>query len=115
MATQIDPFKRGDTPVIRFEFESPSSGFDWTGTTLDVAMTDVAQPADNSGAAALRLAQTLTPQTGGVYYEFLLTVAESKALTPGAKYNVEAQLKQGADSVVTPVTLTVKILQDYII
>lgn len=111
----LDPFKRGDTPTFRFAFTNPYVGFDWTTVTLDGAMTNVLQPADNTGAAATRLAQTLTVDATGAHFDFTLTIAESKALTVGAKYNVECQLKQAGTSVATPATATVKVLQDFII
>ena len=112
----VNDFKRGDTPTFRFNFSDPYEGFDWTGITVDCAMTDVQAPEDNTGAAAVRLNQTITVGVDGVaYYEMTLTVTESKALDPGATYVVEAQLKQGGTLVVTPLTVKVKVVQDYII
>lgn len=111
----LDPFKRGDTPTFRFSYSNPYAGFDWSGVTLDAAMTDVSAPSDNTGAAAVRLNQTLTPDAQGAYYEFTLTTTESNALSVGTTYNVECQLKQGGTSVATPATAKVKVLQDYVI
>lgn len=115
ITVQLDSFKRGDTPTFLFSFSNPYPGFNWGSITLDAAMTDVTSPNDNTGAAAVRLNQTLTTNAQGAYYQFTLTVAESKALTVGAKYNVECQLKQGSTSVATPATATVKVLQDYVV
>ena len=111
----LKPFKKGDTPTFQLFFKNPSPDFNWAGITIDVAMTDVQAPTTNAGAAAIRLGQSLQVGNGGVFYDFLLTVAESKALEVGAQYFVEGQLKQGTDIVVTPVTAKVKILQDYIV
>lgn len=111
----LDPFKRGDTPTFYFSFSNPYVGFDWSGITLDGAMTSVQAPADNTGAAALRLNQSLVTDAQGAHYQFTLTVAESKALTVGAQYEVECQLKQGTTSVATPATAKVKVLQDYVV
>lgn len=111
-----DPFKRGDTPVFQFVYSPPSVGFDWTGITVDIAMTDVEDPLNNSGAAVYRPDLTPSIDAGNnATVSLQPTVVESKALTPGASYKVEAQLKQGGDNVTTPVTGTVKILQDYVI
>lgn len=112
---KLDSFKRGDTPTFRFGFSDPYPEYDWSGTTIDCTLTSVITPNDNAGAAALRLAQALTDDPNGVHYAFTLTVIESKALTVGATYKVEAQLKQGSDMVATPVTATVKVIQDYVI
>lgn len=111
----LDPFKRGDTPTFRFTFSNPYAGFDWSGITLDGAMTSIQAPDDNTGAAAVRLNQSLTTNATGAYYQFTLTIAESKALTIGAQYTVECQLKQGGTTVATPATAKVKVLQDYVI
>lgn len=115
VSVTLDPFKRGDTPTFLFSFSNPYVGFNWSGITLDVAMTSVIAPADNTGAAAVRLNQSLTTDAQGAHYQFTLTVTESKALTVSAQYKVEAQLKQGVTSVATPATATVKVLQDWII
>lgn len=111
----LPDFKRGDTPTFRFNFTDPYVGFDWSAITLDCALTDETAPTTNAGANAIRLNQTLQTDADGAYYEFTLTVAESKALTPGGSYMAECQLKQGSTSVATPVTAKVKVLQDYII
>jgi hypothetical protein len=111
----LNPFKRGDTPTFRFEFSNPYTGFDWSGITADCAMTDIENPNDNTGAAATRLNQPLQTSSTGAYYEFTLTIVESKALAVETQYKVEIQLKQGTTVVVTPVTANVKVLQDYII
>lgn len=110
----LDAFKRGDTPTFRFEFTNPYSGFDWSGVSLDAAMTSASAPNDNTGAGATRLNEALSISTTGAYYEFTLTITESKALTPNTDYFIEAQLKSGALTV-TPVTVKVKVLQDYVI
>jgi hydrogenase maturation factor HypF (carbamoyltransferase family) len=78
-------------------------------------LTDVQAPADNSGADAVRLNQPLQTNANGAYYEFTLTIAESKSLTVGATYMAEVQLKQSGTVVVTPVTGKTKVLQDYIV
>ena len=110
----LNSFKLGDTPTFSFQFTNPYIGFDWSVITLDGAMTDVVAPVDNTGAAAVRLTQSLITNSTGAYYNFTLTPTESNALTAGATYNVEVQLKQGGISVVTPVTAKVKVLQDYV-
>jgi hypothetical protein len=115
VTVQLDPFKRGDTPTFDFSYSNPYVGFDWSGITLDAAMTDLTAPADNTGAAATRLAQSMVVDSQGAHYNFTLTVAESKLLVVGAKYFIEAQLKQGTTSVATPATATVKVLQDYVV
>jgi hypothetical protein len=112
---KVEPFKRGDTPTFRFSYSNPHTGFSWTGVTIDAAMTSVEAPADNTGAAATRLNQAVTTDAQGAHYEFTLTVAESKALTVDTEYKVEAQLKEGTTSVSTPVTIKVKVLQDWVI
>lgn len=112
-----DPFKRGDTPVFQFNFTAPTVGFSWTGITADAAITNVAAPANNTGAGVYRAAQTLT--VNGDNSTTLLvqpTVSESNALTPGATYKVEVQLKDGGGTnVATAVTGTVLVQQDYVI
>lgn len=110
----VESFKRGDTPTFRFSFSNPYAGFDWSGISLDGAMTNVQAPSDNTGAAALRSNQALVTDSNGAHYDFTLTVVESKALIVG-DYKVEVQLKQGTTTVTTPVTVKVKVLQDYII
>lgn len=111
-----DPFKRGDTPVFLFVYSPPIVGFDWTGITVDLAMTDVEDPLNNAGAAVYRANQTLSiDASNNASVSMQPTVAESKALSPDTNYKVEAQLKSGGDNVTTPVTGTVKILQDYVI
>jgi len=113
---QYDPFKRGDTPVFAFQFTPPFDGFDWTTITADIAMTDVSNPVDNTGAAMVRLNQALTVDVSNVAsVSAQPTVLESKALTPEAEYKVEIQLKEGSNNVATPITGSVKIVQDYII
>lgn len=112
-----DAFKRGDTPVFQFNYTPPSSSFSWTGITADLAITDVEDPANNTGAAAYTADVALTINAdNSATVSIQPTVAESKALTPGTTYQVEAQLKDvGGTNVTTPVTGTVKILQDYVI
>jgi len=113
---QYDPFYRGDTPIFAYEFTPPYDGFNWTGITADIAMTDVSNPSDNTGAAMVRLAQTLTVDANNVAtVSAQPTVVESKALTPGTEYIVQVQLKEGADNVTTPITGKVLVAQDYII
>jgi predicted membrane-bound spermidine synthase len=120
MATKTvkyDSFKRGDTPIFEFVYSPPYVGFSWTGIVADIAMTDVEDPANNSGAAIYRTAVALTIDgDNNATLSMQPTVAESKALTPEAVYNVEAQLRDAGDTyVTTPVTGTVKIEQDYVI
>lgn len=111
-----DSFKRGDTAAFNYQFSEPSPGFDWSTITLDCALTDVNAPNDNSGAAAIRTAQTVTVNTdNSAYYIFQLTPAESNALIPGATYIDECQLKQGTSYVSTAVSGKTKIAQDYVI
>lgn len=115
VTVNLSPFKRGDTPTFRFQYSNPYAGFDWTSITLDAAMTDVEAPQNNTAAAAVRTDQVLTTDSQGAYYDFTITILESKALTVGANYNVECQLKQSGVSVATPATAKVKILQDYVV
>jgi len=110
----VDSFKRGDTPTFRFSFSNPYAGFDWSGVTLDAAMTNIEAPENNLGAAVLRLNASLTTDSQGAHYDFTPTIVESKALIVG-DYKIEAQLKQGGTTVATPVTVKVKVLQDYVI
>lgn len=111
---QLDDLKRGDTAAWRLEFLDPYEGFDWDGVTVDVAMTNEKEPTDNSGAAATRLAQGVTVSDTGAYYVFTLAEEESKSLEPKKDYIVEAQLRKSG-TVFTPLTLKVKVLQDYVI
>lgn len=109
-------FKRGDTAAFNYTFTEPYAGFNWSGVTIDCALTDVDAPTNNSGAAAVRLSQTLTVNAdNSAYYVFQLTPAESAALVPGTTYIDECQLKQGTTGVSTPVTGQTTIAQDYII
>lgn len=111
-----DPFKRGDTPVFSFSLPSPSTGFSWTGITADAALTAVAAPTDNTGAAVIRLSQSLTVDASNTAtFSFQLTIAESTALTPGTIYKVEVQLKSGSTNVATVSTGEVLVVQDYVI
>lgn len=113
---KYESFKRGDTPVFAFRFNPPYAGFDWSTITADIAMTDVSNPTDNTGAAMVRLGQTLTTDTDNIAeVSAQLSVTESKALTPNAKYKVEIQLKEGVSNVLTPITAEVQIAQDYVI
>lgn len=114
--TTRDPFKRGDTVTIRYEFEPPYVGYDWSQVLLDCAFTDVSAPNDNTGAAATRLNQPLTVNTDNTaYYAFQLTHAESLALIPGTTYNDECQLKENGSNYLTPIQGQTTITQDYII
>ncbi len=120
MASRIikyDSFKRGDTPVFGFTFTAPSLTFNWTTILIDAAMTSNTAPNDNSGAGLLRQNQTLTVDAANNAYFYLQpSVSESKALTPGATYSIEVQLKDTTNTnVATPLTGQVTILQDYII
>jgi hypothetical protein len=120
MATQVityDPFKRGDTAAFTFEFTEPYEGFDWSTVTIDSSMTAVEAPSDNSGAAAIRLNQSLTTDASNTAsYTLQLSVSESKSLVPDSTYNVEAQLKESSGTfVTTPITGQVTIVQDYVI
>jgi hypothetical protein len=111
-----DPFKRGDTPNFRYEFDPPYVGFNWATVQLDCAFTKVGSPTDNSGAAAVRLNQALTVNADNTaYYNFGLTHAESLTLVPGATYNDECQLKESGTNYITPIQGETKILQDYVI
>jgi hypothetical protein len=110
----LNPFKRGDTPNFYFAFTNPYDGFDWSGVTVDAAMTAVVAPTDNTGAAATRIGQPLVTDANGAHFEFILTPTESNALVIG-NYVVEVQLKESGTQVATPVTAKVKVLQDYVI
>src|SRR5882672_9713254 len=108
---KYDAFKRGDTPVFEFVYTPPTVGFDWTGITVDLAITDVEDPLNNTGAAVYRSNVTPTIDASNqAHVSIQPTVIESKALTPDTNYKVEAQLKQGGTNVTTPVTGTVKVL-----
>lgn len=111
-----DSFKRGDTPAYIYQFTQPYAGFNWSGVTIDCALTAQDAPADNTGAAVSRIAQTLTVDgSNTASYTFQLTPTESKALVAGTTYIDECQLKQGTTYVTTPVTGQTKIAQDYVI
>lgn len=111
-----DPFKRGDTVVFQYLFDPPFVGYSWSGVVLDCTFTNVSAPTDNTGAAASRLNQTLTVNPdNSAYFLFQLTHAESAALTPGATYHDECQLKEGDTNYLTPITGVTVISQDYII
>lgn len=114
---KYDPFKRGDTPMFAFVLKPPIVGWDWIGIIADCAITNVAAPSDNTGAGVLRLNQMLTVNPDNTAsFNVQPTVAESKALTAGATYNVEVQLKSDSDThVATASTGTVLVLQDYVI
>jgi hypothetical protein len=109
--------KRGDTPVFQFLFPSPAAGFSWSGITADFSMTAVASPADNSGAAILRLTQALSVDGNNqASFSVQPTTTESNALIPNTKYNIEVQLKDsGGVHVATAVTGTITVDQDYVI
>lgn len=109
--------KRGDTRTIRYKFTEPAPGYDWSGITVDCAFTNVTAPSDNAGADAVRIAQSLVvdPDDNSAYYDFKLTPAEAMALTVDNEYHDEIQLKDGTDTVTTPVTGKTKVVQDYII
>lgn len=119
MATNIikySPFKRGDTPNFGFTYSAPYAGYNWSVVTVDAAMTSIDEPINNTGAAVLRLNQPLVINLdGSAYFGFGPTITESKALLPGVTYTVEAQLKEGANVVTTPVTGQVLVQQDYVI
>ena len=111
-----DPFKRGDTPVFRYEFEPPYVGYDWSTVLLDCALTSVDEPTDNAAAAAVRLNQALTVNPDGTaYYLFQLTHAESLTLVPDDTYRDECQLKEGGTNYLTPIQGETVIAQDYVI
>lgn len=111
-----ESFKRGDTAAFTYNFTQPYVGFDWGTITLDCALTDIAAPADNSGAAAVRTAQTVTVNPdNSAYYTFQLTVLESDALVPGTTYIDECQLKQSGTYVTTAVTGQTTVAQDFVI
>lgn len=115
-SVQYPNMKRGDTPTFTYVFTQPYAGFDWSTVLLDFAMTNVADPSDNTGAAVLRTGVTLSVDANNKATATVLpTVTESKATTPGATYHVEVQLKQGTTIVMTPITGTLKVLQDYVI
>lgn len=110
------PFKRGDTVVFQYDFDPPYVGYDWSNVQLDCAFTDVAAPQNNTGAAATRLNQSLTVNPdGSASFVFQLTHAESLALTAGATYRDECQLKENGTNYLTPITGEVVVKQDYII
>lgn len=109
------PFKRGDTACFLYNFTAPSTGYDWSGVTVDCALTSQDAPSDNTGAAAIRTSQPLTVNAdGSASYSFQLTVTESKALVPGTSYIDECQLKQGVYAT-TAVTGKTTVAQDYVI
>ena len=111
-----DPFKRGDTVCFQYEFDPPFVGYDWSVVRLDCTFTDVKAPNDNTGAAAVRLNQTLTTNPdNSAFYIFQLTHTESSALTPGATYSDECQLKESGTNYLTPIQGQTTISQDYII
>jgi len=112
-----DPFKRGDTVTFAYVFTQPYVGYSWTGVTIDCALTAVDAPTNNTGAAAVRTAQSLTVDVDNTAtYLFQLTAAESNALVPGTTYKDECQLKESSGTyVTTPITGETKIVQDYII
>lgn len=112
-----DPFKRGDTACFAYVFTEPFVGYDWSTVTVDCAFTAITAPTDNSGAAAVRTAQSLTVDANNTAtYLFQLTTAESNALVPGTVYKDECQLKEsGGTFVTTPITGQTTISQDYVI
>lgn len=112
-----DPFKRGDTACFAYVFTAPYVGFNWATVTIDCALTAVGAPTDNTSAAAVRSAQSLTVDADNVAtYLFQLTTAESNALAPGSTYKDECQLKEsGGTFVTTPITGQTTIAQDYVI
>lgn len=114
---KYESFKRGDTPVFAFTFTAPVVGYSWTGTTADFALTAVAAPKDNTGAAAIRSNVALTTNANGsASYSAQLTVTESQALVPDTDYSVEVQLKDNSGAnVATVATGVVTVLQDYVI
>lgn len=114
---KYDSFKRGDTPVFEFVYSPPTSDFDWSGIVADIAMTEIEAPDNNTGAAVYRANVALTVDGDNkASLSMQPTVFESKALTAGATYKVEAQLKDsGGSNVTTPITGLVNILQDYVI
>lgn len=113
---QFKPMKRGDTPTFLFRYSAPSVGFDWSTVLADFAMTDVSAPNNNDGAGVLRIDVVLTTDADNRATLLVTpTILESKALTPSTKYFVEAQLKQSGTLVTTPITGTIKVLQDYVI
>lgn len=114
--TYKESFKRGDTPVFVFKFLAPYDGFNWSVVTADIAMTADAAPTSNASAAVLRLGQSLTVNAdNNATVTMQPTPEESRALTPGINYTVEAQLKQGMANIVTPITGKVKVDQDFVI
>lgn len=114
--TRRDPFKRGDTACFAYVFTEPYAGFDWSGVTIDCAFTRIQAPNDNTGAAAVRTAQTLTVDGDNTAtYLFQLTKVESAALVPGGVYKDECQLKEGASYLTTPVTGQTTVEQDFVI
>lgn len=114
---KLESFKKGDTPIFGFEFDPEDTTFDWTGYTIDCALTSVEAPTDNSGAGASRIGQPLVVDASKVAtYDFQLTELESKALAADGEYRIEAQLKDaGSVNVGTPITGKIKVEQDYII
>lgn len=114
---KYEPFKRGDTPVFEFIFNTPTEEYDWSNVVLDAAMTNSDSPTDNSSAAVARVNQSLAVDLDGssARYELQPTPEESKAFVPG-KYRIEVQLKDnGGMNVATPLTGEVAIIQDYVI
>lgn len=111
-----DPFKRGDTVGFMYLFQPPFVGYSWSAVQISCALTDVAAPTDNSGAAATRLNQALTVNSdGSAQFLFQLTHAESLALTPGATYQDECQLIESGTNYLTPIQGQSVVTQDYII
>lgn len=114
---KLDSFKRGDTPVFTFTFSPPSASYDWSGTTADFAMTNVAAPTTNAGAALLRTALSLTTDAdNNASISVKPNTTESGAFIPGTEYTIEVQLKDtGGANVATAVTAIVTVEQDYVI
>lgn len=115
---QYESFKRGDTPTFRFDLEPPTDqpAYDWSGTTADMSITRIENPGDNTAAGVYRPNVSLTVGTGNIATVSMQpTIVESKALSPGENYFVEIQLKEGGVNVITPISGTVLVEQDYVI
>lgn len=111
-----DAFKRGDTQCFTYEFTEPYDGFDWSTVKVNCSFTNVSAPANNAGAAATRLNQSLVVDSDNVAtYVFQLTRAESLTLVPGSTYVDECELKENDTYFITPITGESEIVQDYII
>lgn len=112
--TKLDSLKIGDTPTFSVVLNPLVSNFNWSGITFDSALTAVAAPADNTGAVAVRTAQTLTVNADGTATASMtLTQTEANNLVASTTYHFEVQLRQGSLTS-TIFTATLPTVQDYV-